>query len=82
MLCDVARHIAGVVVKVETEPTAPAQSRRMNAAILERICEVTGVDPTQCTSFDELIMVLGHYTQRRNWLCDIMPSRDPETRPV
>ena len=83
VLIDLARHSAGVLVRVEAEPRTPAQSRKINAAILERICEVTGVDASQCVSFSELVLVLGHRGIRKNWTCDIAGIRgDLERRPV
>jgi hypothetical protein len=82
MLIDVARHTAGVEVQIEVEPSTPAQAKKQNEAILKHVCDKAGVDPSLCTSMGELVMVLGHRTRRRNWMADIMPSRDPETRPV
>jgi hypothetical protein len=81
MLCQVARHRAGIVATFP-EPQSVEQARQQIDELIERICSKVGVDKTVCGSLDELLMVIGHHTQRRNWLCDIMPSRDPETRPV
>jgi hypothetical protein len=81
MLSQVARHRAGIVATFP-EPQSVEQARAQIDEIIDRICSKLGVDQTLVSSLDEFLLVVGHHTQRRNWLCDIMPSRDPETRPV
>jgi|GEM_PF-2244361 len=81
MLSQVARHRAGIVATFP-EPQSVDHARQQIDELIDRVCSKLGIDKSRCCSLDELLLVISYHSQRRNWLCDIMPSRDSETRPV